>query len=365
MKSASTHSGCSGRSIVKLPRLRVDHRARRLDRAREHGAQIEPLAPQLDLVLRDARDVQQVVGDPHQVQDLALHRGARALRSRPDRRARAASLRSRFGSARAGCGARARASRGTRPCGDRHPCRPISASLRNVRSTHDAHAAVDSAVAVVERLDVVLHVEHASRRRGRSRSRCSPTSGARWRTASAARRPECPGRSAGCGRAARRSAGVSEMLLDCGVFSSGASARLAEMKRHSGSCAMAIGTGARAMIACSECRRRRSSSGLRSSSASVGPQSVMGISTASSQVRRFAHAPAGAQPFGLAWILDRRHEGRDGGLPAASRGRANLPTREPDRLSSSPAPSFQAPRPIRPSVVLPTVRRPPSPGSCR
>ena len=41
--------------------------------------QIDPLASQLDSVLRDAGDVQQIVGDAHQVEELALDRGARFL----------------------------------------------------------------------------------------------------------------------------------------------------------------------------------------------------------------------------------------------------------------------------------------------
>ena len=92
--------------------------------------------------------------------------------------------------------------------------------------------------------------------------------------------------------------GVSEMLASCGTPISAASARLAKMKRHSGSCAIAIGIGARSMIAWSERRRWRSSSGLRLSRTSKGPHSAMdAASSHHSGAARSGHVHAAA-PIG-------------------------------------------------------------------
>jgi hypothetical protein len=55
----------------------VDEGAARLDRVVDDGAQIDALLPQLDLVARDAREVEQVVDEPHHVPDLTLHHPAR------------------------------------------------------------------------------------------------------------------------------------------------------------------------------------------------------------------------------------------------------------------------------------------------
>ena len=57
----------------------VEVRSRGFDGAREHRADIQSCAPQIHLVLRDARDVEQVVGDAHQMDHLTLHGDARAL----------------------------------------------------------------------------------------------------------------------------------------------------------------------------------------------------------------------------------------------------------------------------------------------
>ena len=67
---------------------RVDQRAARLDSRRDHVGEIHAALAQLDLAARDARDVQQVVDQPHHVVDLALHdlvgghRGLRRARQR-------------------------------------------------------------------------------------------------------------------------------------------------------------------------------------------------------------------------------------------------------------------------------------------
>ena len=74
---------------------------------------------QLDLARGDARDVEQVVDQPHHLaRPAAPSSGGRARPRRP-RRARAAARRGRSAAAPADCAARARAWRGTRPCGGR------------------------------------------------------------------------------------------------------------------------------------------------------------------------------------------------------------------------------------------------------
>ena len=104
-------------------------------RAASSVAEVERLAAQLDLAARDARDLEQVVDQPHHVVDLALHH-------RRDPCAdlgscvpvSAQELRARCGSAPAGCAARARASRGTRPCAGR----PRAAPRRRARARRGA-----------------------------------------------------------------------------------------------------------------------------------------------------------------------------------------------------------------------------------
>ena len=54
----------------------VDHRPRVLGRTVNHRSKVDSVGAQVDLVLRDARHVQQIVGDPHQLQQLPLGGGA-------------------------------------------------------------------------------------------------------------------------------------------------------------------------------------------------------------------------------------------------------------------------------------------------
>ena len=92
--------------------------------------ELETLLAQLDLALRDARDVEQVVDDAHHVRDLALEHLPRLRGRRPGRRRRDAASRARSASAPADCAARARGCRGTRPCAGRRS-RSVSASMRS------------------------------------------------------------------------------------------------------------------------------------------------------------------------------------------------------------------------------------------
>ena len=100
----------------------------------QHRAQIDPLASQLDSVLRDAGDVEQIVGDAHQVQELALHRGARLLDElRIGAASRMISTAVRIGARglRSSCDSVARNSSFRRSASRS----AISASFRSVRST--------------------------------------------------------------------------------------------------------------------------------------------------------------------------------------------------------------------------------------
>jgi hypothetical protein len=58
---------------------RLDQRAARLDRAVDDSREVERLARECDLTLRDARDVEQIVHQPRQVLRLALNDIARPL----------------------------------------------------------------------------------------------------------------------------------------------------------------------------------------------------------------------------------------------------------------------------------------------
>ena len=115
--AASASSSCPRASISG--RLGLDARARATSRQRRRGSRRSSILP-----WRDARHVEQVVDQAHQLLDLALDdvarlptRGVAARRAPHDRRARC-------GSAPADCAARARAWRGTRPCGDRRGAAP-------------------------------------------------------------------------------------------------------------------------------------------------------------------------------------------------------------------------------------------------
>ena len=83
----------------------LDHRPAGFDGAMDHGRQVLAFLPQLDLAAGDARDVQQIVHQPHHVQQLAVHHlagplpadrvvGGHAdqLQRGPDRRQRIAQL---------------------------------------------------------------------------------------------------------------------------------------------------------------------------------------------------------------------------------------------------------------------------------
>ena len=58
---------------------------------------------------------------------------------------------------------------------------------------------------------------------------------------------------------------VGNIIPPAGTSNNVSRARFAEMVRHCGSCAIAMGIGARAMSVCSDCSRRRSSSVARCS----------------------------------------------------------------------------------------------------
>ena len=72
------------RGSVPQPRLRevmparVKQRPQGFDCRRQHGAQLDALAPQLDAATRDARDVEQVVDQAQHLAHLARHHRAQA-----------------------------------------------------------------------------------------------------------------------------------------------------------------------------------------------------------------------------------------------------------------------------------------------
>jgi hypothetical protein len=57
----------------------VDHRPTGLDRVGDHRRELDPFLAQLDLALRDAADVEQVVDEMDELAQLALDHAARAL----------------------------------------------------------------------------------------------------------------------------------------------------------------------------------------------------------------------------------------------------------------------------------------------
>jgi hypothetical protein len=139
----------------------VDQRLRRFDRALQHRAQVDRLGTQLHSVAGNARDVEQVVGQPHQLMELPLHDrqgrlGDAGIAAGPphqlegvaDRRQRVAQLvrqrRQEFILAAIGF---------AQHLLDTPPLGHIDA---------DADAAADDAGGVVERLDVVLDEENRS-----------------------------------------------------------------------------------------------------------------------------------------------------------------------------------------------------------
>ena len=111
--------GSRGRRHRELVAALLDQRPAGLHGGREDGADVDVLGAQLDLAAGDARDVEQVVDDAHQLRDWrSMTSRAHGQRVLVGARSRAAP-RSRCGWAPAGCAARARASPGTRPCGGR------------------------------------------------------------------------------------------------------------------------------------------------------------------------------------------------------------------------------------------------------
>ena len=93
-----------------------DQRPARLDGAAQHRAQVDGLLAQLDPAARHARDLHQVVDEPHEVVDLALEHLVHLHGRRRIAAGQRAGSASRCESAPAGCAARGPASRGTRPC---------------------------------------------------------------------------------------------------------------------------------------------------------------------------------------------------------------------------------------------------------
>ncbi len=144
---------------VQHVRLRVDRRARRLDRAGHDGSQVDALAAELDLVLRDPRHVQQIVGQPHEMQHLPLHRRAGAF----DDVGVAAREAHHFDR---GADRRERVAQFVRQGREEFVLAAIGVAQAHLgplaERQIDAHAdaAVDRPVRVEERLDVILHVEH-------------------------------------------------------------------------------------------------------------------------------------------------------------------------------------------------------------
>jgi hypothetical protein len=152
---------CGGQIQLESVALGVDRRTGGLDGAVNHAAQVDPFTPHLQLVLGDARDVEEVVRDPHEVQELALHGRARFLdhlgfaagdahhlERAADRGERIAQL------------VRQRRQELVLP--------PVGVTQRDlgelaIREVDaDADAAIDLALRVVERRDVVLHVGHGA-----------------------------------------------------------------------------------------------------------------------------------------------------------------------------------------------------------
>ena len=80
------------------------------------GGEVDALAAQPDLAVGDARHVEEVVHEARQVLGLARHHLSRAGRLERAGRRPVQDREARCGPRRAGCGARARASRGTRSC---------------------------------------------------------------------------------------------------------------------------------------------------------------------------------------------------------------------------------------------------------
>jgi len=92
-------------------------RLRRLDAVRDHRIEVDLLALEHDLALADACDVEQLLDEPRHLAQLPIHDVRRPGELRVGRGDAAGHFERSAESARAGCATRARASRGTRPCG--------------------------------------------------------------------------------------------------------------------------------------------------------------------------------------------------------------------------------------------------------
>ena len=141
-------------NAVGLP---VDGRPRRVDRGLQHRAEVDSLASHLQLVLCDPRHVEQVVGQPHQLHQLPLHRHARFLDDLGLVPGQAHDLE----------GTAQRRQRIAQFVGERRQELVLATVRLDQRQLGelllgevdaDADAAVDVAVRVVKRLDVVLDV---------------------------------------------------------------------------------------------------------------------------------------------------------------------------------------------------------------
>jgi hypothetical protein len=76
-RTAFQHDGARRQRQDKLVALGVDRGLRHLGGAAEHGHQFSRLALQLDLAADDARHVEQVVDEPHEMVKLPFHHVAR------------------------------------------------------------------------------------------------------------------------------------------------------------------------------------------------------------------------------------------------------------------------------------------------
>ena len=142
------------REHLQQPRRVADHRARHvgpaarelqaprrrrrlgeLDRRAQQRDQLDVLHVQRELAGGDARDVEQVVDQAHHVAQLAIEDARLPCRAARRPRRDGAAARPRWSSARAGCAARGRGWRGTRPsCGRRGAARPRPAGARPSRA---------------------------------------------------------------------------------------------------------------------------------------------------------------------------------------------------------------------------------------
>ena len=62
----------------------IDKRSRRLDRGRDDGCKFDRLLLQLDLAMRDPRDIQQIIDQANHLIDLPFHDFANGVQRRAE-----------------------------------------------------------------------------------------------------------------------------------------------------------------------------------------------------------------------------------------------------------------------------------------